>query len=30
MRDARDALTAGRFDGFYREFLQAYKREQKQ
>ena len=28
MRDARDALIAGRFDEFHREFLQAYRREQ--
>jgi queuine tRNA-ribosyltransferase len=29
MRDAREALIAGRFDDFYRKFLQAYRREQK-
>jgi queuine tRNA-ribosyltransferase len=28
MCDARDALIAGRFDDFHREFLQAYRREQ--
>jgi hypothetical protein len=28
MRDARDALIAGRFDEFHREFLHAYRREQ--
>ena len=27
MRDARAALIEGRFDQFYREFLQAYRRE---
>jgi len=29
MRDARDAIIAGRFEQFYREFLQAYRQEQK-